>query len=122
LSRTQEIIYSCTVNGFLESSTMLFLMISKHSPESCPFNNEKVKKLNVAAMAKSDQINKKYGIKTVGEWVSMPEHLMVAVYDAPSLEALMKVSREPELMSVLMYSTTEIHPVMTLEEGMKSLK
>jgi hypothetical protein len=101
---------------------MLFLMISKHSSESCPFNNEKVKKLTAAAMAKSDKINKKYRIKTVGEWVSMPEHLMVAVYDAPSLEALMKVSMEPELMSVLMYSTTEIHPVITMEEAMKFLK
>jgi uncharacterized protein with GYD domain len=101
---------------------MLFLMISKHSPESCPFNNEKVKKITAAAMAKSDQINKKYGIKTVGEWVSMPEHLMVAVYDAPSMEVLMKVAMEPEMMSLLMYSTTEVHPVMTMKESMKFLK
>jgi hypothetical protein len=101
---------------------MLFLMISKHSPESCPFNNEKVKKITADVMAKSDQINKKYGIKTVGEWVSMPEHLMVAVYDAPSLEALMKVSMDPDLMKLLMYSTTEIHPVLTAEESMKLLK
>ena len=101
---------------------MLFLMISKHSPESCPYINEKVKKLTADGMAKADQMSKKYGVKTVGMWVSMPEHLTVAVYDAPSLEALMKVAMEPELMSVLMYSTTEIHPMMTIEESMKSLK
>jgi uncharacterized protein with GYD domain len=101
---------------------MLFVMISKHSPESCPYNNEKMRKLNAAAMAKSDQINKKHGVKTIGEWVSMPEHLMVAVYDAPSLEALMKVSMEPEIMNVLMYSTTEVHPVLTMEEAMKLIK
>lgn len=101
---------------------MLFLMISKHSAESCPFNNEKVKKITAAAMAKSEQINKKYGVKTVGAWGSMPGHLMVMVYDAPSLEALMKVTMEPEIMNMMLYSTTEIHPAMTFEEGMKLLK
>jgi uncharacterized protein with GYD domain len=101
---------------------MLFLMVSKHSPESCPMNNEKVKKLMPIGMEKMEQVSKKYGIKMVGSWVSMPEHLMVAVFDAPNLETMMKVSMEPEIMSLMMYSTTELHPVMTLEESMKMLK
>ena len=47
---------------------------------------------------------------------------MIAVFDAPSFEAMMKVSMEPEVMSLMMYSTSEFHPVLTLEEGMKMLK
>jgi hypothetical protein len=101
---------------------MLFLQISKHSPESCPYNNEKMRKIMADSMAKMDQISKKHGIKIVGMWVSMPEHLMVALYDAPSFEALMKCSMEPEVMSFLMYNTNEIHPLLTVEEVMKLLK
>jgi uncharacterized protein with GYD domain len=101
---------------------MLFLMVSKHSPESCPMNNEKVKKITAVGMEKMQQVSKKLGIKTVGSWVSMPEHLMIAVFDAPNFETMMKVSMEPEVMSLMSYSTTELHPVSTLEESMKMLK
>jgi len=85
-------------------------------------HNEKVKKLTADLMAKMDSITKKYGIKVVGGWASMPEHLMVMVYDAPSMEALLKLSMEPEVMAWGGYHTTEIRPVMTIEESMKIMK
>ena len=47
---------------------MLFLMVSKHSPESCPMINEKVKRLTAVGMEKMQQVSKKLGIKTVGSW------------------------------------------------------
>jgi uncharacterized protein with GYD domain len=101
---------------------MLFVQISRHSIESCPFNNEKAKKATMNCMAKMDQINKKYGIKVVGMWGSLPEHLMVMVFDAPSMEVLMKASMEPEVLPFLNYNNTEIHPMITVEEGMKLMK
>jgi hypothetical protein len=99
----------------------LFLEISKHNPESCPLVNEKVRKLNVDLMAKWDELSKKYNIKTVGMWASLSEHLMVAVYDAPNYEALVKVSMEPEVMNWGCYSTTEIRQVLTGEEAVKMM-
>jgi muconolactone delta-isomerase len=101
---------------------MLYLQITRHSIESCPMNNEKVKKATLNCMAKMEQINKKYGIKVVGMWSSPPEHMEWSVYDAPSMEALIKVSMEPEVMSYLKYNITEIHPVMTVEESVKLMK
>jgi hypothetical protein len=101
---------------------MLFLQISKHSPESCPMHNEKAKKALVGLMAKMGPLTKKHGIKLVGSWTSVPEHLIVSVYDVPKMEALMKFAMEPEVMSWLAYNTTETRPVMTLEEVMKLLK
>lgn len=65
---------------------------------------------------------KKYGIKVGGMWASMPDHTNIAVYDAPSLEALLKLSMEPEVMAWAGYNTTETKPIMTLEETMKFLK
>ena len=101
---------------------MLFLQIAKHTAESCPMHNEKTKKLATDLMNKMGPLTKKYGVKVVGSWVSYPEHFMVAVYDAPSMEAMLKFSMEPEAMAWMGYNTTETKPVMTLEETTKFLK
>jgi uncharacterized protein with GYD domain len=101
---------------------MLFLQISKHAPESCPMHNEKVKKAAEDLMGKLGQLTKKHGIKIVGSWAAIPEHLMVIVYDAPNMEALIKFAMEPEAMNWSGYNTTETMPVMTTEEAMKFLK
>jgi uncharacterized protein with GYD domain len=101
---------------------MLFLQISKHTAESCPMHDEKVKKLAVNLMKKRGRLTKKHGIKVIGSWAAMPEHFMVSVYDAPSMEAMMKFSMEPEVMAWIGYNTSEMRPVMTLEEAMKYLK
>ena len=85
-------------------------------------HNEKTKKATMDLMTKMAQLTKKHGVKLVGSWVSIPEHLMVAVYDAPSMEVLMKLAMEPEVMTWSGYHTTEIKPVVTLEESMKFLK
>jgi hypothetical protein len=98
---------------------MLFLQISKHSPESCPMHNEKVKKATVDLMMKMDSLTKKHGIKVIGGWHSNPDHQTVVVFDAPNLDSVMKFSMEPEVMTWSCYHTTEIKPVMTLEESMK---
>jgi hypothetical protein len=101
---------------------MLFLQTSKHAPESCPMHNEKVKKASIDLMAKMDHLTKKHGIKVIGGWHSSPDHSFVMVYDAPNMEALLKFSMEPEVMIWSAYHTTEIKPVMTIEESMKFLK
>ena len=101
---------------------MLFLQIAKHTAESCPMHNEKVKKLAEDLMNKMGQLTKKHGIKVIGSWASIPDHSMVAVYDAPTMEAMMKFSMEPEVMAWMGYNTTETKPVMTLEEAMKLIK
>jgi hypothetical protein len=73
-------------------------------------------------MAKTDKIMKKYRVKMIGSWVAMPEHLQVLVFDAPNMETVMKMGMEPEVMAWLSYNTSELIPVMTLEESMKLLK
>ena len=65
-------------------------------------------------MNKMDKLLKKYGVKVVGAWTSIPEHTNIAVYDAPSMEAMFKFSMEPEVMAWLGYNTTELKPIMTL--------
>jgi hypothetical protein len=101
---------------------MLFMQISRHAPESCPYHNDKVKKATVDLMAKMDQLTKKHRLKVIGGWHSTADHQSVVVFDVPNLEAMMGFSMEPEVMAWTSYHDTEMKPVMTLEESMKLLK
>lgn len=85
-------------------------------------HNEKVRRITTDLMNKMDKLMKKYGIKVVGSWTSMPDHTNISVYDAPSMEVLLKCSMEPEIMAWLGYNMTETKPIMTLEDTMKLMK
>jgi hypothetical protein len=57
----------------------IFLMISRHTAESCPMNNEKAKKIAIDVASKLGPLTKKHRIKVVENWSAHPEHLMVQV-------------------------------------------
>ena len=98
------------------------MMSAKHSPENCPLNNEKAKKMYEEFMGNIDDLAKKYGVKILGSWTSMNEHLMVMVYEG-SYQALDKLTMEPAIIKmVAIQDTCEIKTVTTMEESMKVLK
>lgn len=94
----------------------LFLMFSRHSPENCPGFNEKAAKTYKALFDNMEALFKKHGIRLVGAWFVPPEHLAVAVYETPSLEAFQKVSMEPEIMAMSAITTSEYKIASSLEE------
>jgi hypothetical protein len=100
----------------------IFLIISRHSPENCPMNNEKMKRITLELPEKLGGLEKKHGIERVGVWTVIPEHLLVWVYEAPSSELLQKFSMEPEIAKWMAWNTSEIKLAMSLEESMKLLK
>jgi hypothetical protein len=100
----------------------IFLIISRHSPENCPMNNEKMKRMTLELPEKLGGLEKKHGIERVGVWTVIPEHLLVWVYEAPSSELLQKFSMEPEIAKWMAWNTSEIKLAMSLEESMKLLK
>ena len=97
---------------------MLYLQISKHSPESCPVNNEKTMKAWRAYEAKKEQLTKKHGVKVIGAWHDAMNHRMVTVWDG-TIEKLMELSMEPEMLAFAAIQTHEIVPVTTYEESVK---
>ena len=99
-----------------------FLIFSRHSPENCPMNNEKMKKITLELPDKLGGLEKKHGIKRIGVWTVIPEHLVVWVYEASSSEALQKFSMEPDIAKWMTWNTNEIKLAMSLEESMKLLK
>jgi hypothetical protein len=99
-----------------------FLLISRHSPENCAMFNEKARKTSLAYMNKLDAWSKKYGVKVVATASIVPEHLHVMIIEAPNLEAIQKVSMEPEAMAMAAYSTAEIKLALNAEETMKMMQ
>jgi hypothetical protein len=99
-----------------------FLIISRHSPENCPINNEKMKKITLELPEKLGTLEKKHAIKRIGVWTVIPEHLTVWVYEAPSSENLQKFSMEPDMIKWMAWNTSEIKLAMSLEESIKLLK
>jgi len=97
---------------------MLFLHISKHSPESCPVNNEKSMKTWRAFEAKRERLMKKHGVKLIGAWHDAMNHRLIMVWDG-TLEKLMEFNMEPEMLAFLAFHTHEMLPVTTYEEAVK---
>jgi hypothetical protein len=54
-----------------------FLIFSRHSPENCPINNEKMKKITLESPEKLVGLEKKHGIKRTGALTVIPEHLVI---------------------------------------------
>jgi hypothetical protein len=109
--------------GLIGSNFMpTFLIVSRHSPENCPINNEKMKKLTLELPEKLGDLEKKHGIKRVGVWTVIPEHLTVWVYEAPSSDSLQKFSVEPDIVKWMAWNTSEIKLAMSLEESNKLLE
>jgi hypothetical protein len=100
----------------------IFLIISRHSAENCPLNNEKIKAMTLTLPSKLGGLEKKHGLKRIGAWTVIPEHLLIWAYESPSSDALQKFSMEPEIVRWMAWNTNEIKLAMTLEESLELLK
>jgi uncharacterized protein YaaR (DUF327 family) len=98
------------------------IVLQRHSVENCPMNNEKMKKMASEIMDKIGALTKKHGIKMVGSWSVVREHLSIIVYEAPSVDAFLKFQMEPAIRKWQAQHTTEIKIAMTTKEAMKPLK
>lgn len=95
---------------------MYFLQISRHTAESCPAFNEHTKKSTVALLQKMDSLLAKHGVKIAGMWNDHPAHMVYNIYDSPSLEAMMALTMEPEMMAWLAYNTADLEVVLGPQE------
>jgi hypothetical protein len=50
----------------------IFLIVTRHSPENCPINNEKMKKITLELPEKLGALEEKHGIKRTGAWTVIP--------------------------------------------------
>ncbi len=94
-----------------------FVMISRHSPESCPMNNERTRKAAKDAVAALPELARKYDVNVIGSWTVLSEHLVVHILDAVNLDAVLRFSMEPLLLKWWGLTTSEIKPALPLNEA-----
>lgn len=99
-----------------------FLVISRHSPENCWRFNEKARKMHLDLANKFETLLKRHGVRQLGCWFVPSEHLLIEVFESPTLEAFQKFVMEPEIDRWTAYNTMEIKLATSLEEAMRMLK
>lgn len=101
---------------------MFFLMTARHTPESCPQHNEAARKVYNQFYAKLNGLMQKNGVKMVGGWVSMPEHLTVLVFDVQDSAGMIGFMREQDMVAWQSYQVVENRQVRMFDETMTLLK
>jgi hypothetical protein len=100
----------------------LFMMVGKHTAESCPAHHPQYKAATLAWFEQIEALSKKYGIKQIGFWNDHPAHMVYSVFDAPNFDAVMGLSMEPVYMAMYGFQAMRVFPVMTGEQVYKMIK
>jgi Domain of unknown function (DUF3303) len=98
---------------------MLFMIMAKHSPESCPMINTVSREKLISSNQRSGEVAKALGVNILGTWADMPAHLIFMLVDAPKPEALSKMAVELHLVD---WNTSVTHPVVTMQDAMAQLQ
>jgi len=98
-----------------------FLLISRHSPESCWMFNEKTRQIHINLLNTLESLMKKYKITLLGAWFALSEHTLYEVFDAPTLEAFQKMAMEPVILQWSAFNTMEIKLVAGVDDVQKLL-
>lgn len=99
---------------------MLFGVFATHSPELCPLNNEKSKKIFLKLKSNMDKEIKKYNISKIVEfYMSVLEHEWIIVIDAVHAHDIEKLCIDVGISSM---STVKIVPMNLYSDTIKKLE
>ena len=99
---------------------MLFGVFAVHSPELCPLNNEKSKKIFLNLKSNMDEEMKKYNINKIVEfYMSVLEHEWIIVIDAIHAHDIEKLCIDVGISSI---STVKIVPMNLYSDTIKKLE
>ena len=99
---------------------MLFGVFATHSPESCPINNEKSKKIFMKLEENMEREIKKYNINKIVEfYMSVLEHEWIIILDAVHAPDIEKLCIDVGISSL---STVKIVPMNLYKDTLKKFK
>ena len=99
---------------------MLFGVFAKHSPESCPMNNEISKKTFLELKNKLDTEIKKYNINEIVEfYMSVLEHQWIIIIDAIHAHEIEKLCIDVGIAST---SRVKIVPLSLYDDVTQKIK
>jgi hypothetical protein len=97
---------------------MMYVLLSDHSPETCPTSNSKVREILLKVAPEMPNVAKRLGVNIVAGPLVSREHLVVTVAEAESAEAIDKFIVETGLEQ---WNRVRIIPAHTMQEGMQEL-
>ena len=98
---------------------MLYMIVSTHSPESCPMGNPETAKKAQSMMQRMDEVAKKYGIKVQGAWNNVPSHTAFMVVDAPNTDALGLMAID---LGTETWTTSRLYPIEPMQASVARIK
>ena len=99
---------------------MLFGVFAVHSPESCPLNNQKSKKIFLEIQGKLKANVKKFNItKIIGFYMSVLEHEWIIILDAKSSHDIEQLCITVGISSI---STVKIVPINDFSVVLKKIQ
>ena len=104
----------------LITKIMLFGVFAVHSPESCPLNNQKSKRIFLEIQGKLKANVKKFNItKIIGFYMSVLEHEWVIILDAKSAHDIEQLCITVGISSI---STVKIVPMNDFSVTLKRIQ
>ena len=98
---------------------MLHMIVSSHSPETCPGVVPEIREKAKASFQKMGEVTKKLGITPQGGWLNGGGHIFFMLLDAPNAHVIEQMGSELGLGD---WNTSTIYPVMTMEEAQALLQ
>ncbi len=95
---------------------MEYVALARHSPESCPGSNAKVRKHVEQSMGKIEETGKKHRVMLKSSHILMPSHLSILILEAPSVEAAEKFLTDGGFVQ---WNNTEIYPSVSMQDAMR---
>lgn len=98
---------------------MHYVILSSHSPETCPTSNAKTRAMMLETAPQIPAIAEKNGVTIVSGPYTSREHIVVVVMEADSAEGLDRFLDQSRLGQ---FNTLRILPSRTMEESMAELQ
>ena len=97
---------------------MEYVALARHSPESCPDSNAKIRERAEQMMGKLEELGRKHQVKLQSAHVLAPSHLVVFIFEAPSIEAVRGFLQES---GIVQWNDIELYPSQTMQEAMQAV-
>jgi hypothetical protein len=94
---------------------MLHMIVMTHGPETCAAVSKASGEMIRSAMARKEEVSKKFKCDIKGAWVDPPAHVFYIIADAPNAHVVNQVMQELKFM---LWNTIDIHPIVTIEDAM----
>ncbi len=92
-----------------------FAIIAEHAPELCPTSNAKTREMMNQGAKEIPGLAQKLGMKIITLNVFGPEHIVLAVVEAPDIETVRTFVMESRLVQ---WNTTKVQATWSMEEAL----